>query len=467
MTHSSGQRLAKTDTDVLIIGAGISGLYAAYRLEKSSISYVVLEAETRAGGRVFSRSELHSHLGLTLDEGANLINSTDTLALKLMNNFGIKYVRRLTQGTDSMHYLIDGREFTQEAMDQMLFTDSEAAISKIVDDQAIWRTDEERDVDPKFVNESISSYLARISAGPILQKVLRSFFWSEYGRTLEELNLYVLFDYLEIDMNCPCFKLIPNVDEAYTVPKGTGQIVQSLEGHCHSNIVYGRRVVQVCEDEGILRIDFVNAEGLAGTLTARHLFFAAPLHSLKNIKVSVEGISQIDMDEARRATYARGTKLHLKFTDGFHAKYKFNGILLTDSGEQIWPSSLGQGGSGLLTVLTGPLPQGRAAAVELTAKVLKALDKVYPGLSDSFVAMERSDAPMSYSGALRPGETAHLGIHRGGTHWTTIGEASSPELQGYLEGALRSADLGVSRLLVMRHSTKSSRAHPAPTRLTK
>ena len=38
----------------------------------------ILEAATSRGGRVFSRMEQVSDLGLVLDEGANLINSTDS-----------------------------------------------------------------------------------------------------------------------------------------------------------------------------------------------------------------------------------------------------------------------------------------------------------------------------------------------------------------------------------------------------
>jgi monoamine oxidase len=463
MAEQNGKYIVRTDYEALIVGAGMAGLYAGHRLRHSNVSFAILEADDHAGGRVFSRPERHSHLGLTLDEGANLINSTDTLAIRLMNTFDISYVRRLKPGSDSMHYLVDNKEYSQAEMDQLLFSENPATIDRILAAQQDWRQNEDRDTDPKFVDESIASYADRVGAGPTLMKLLRAFFWSEYGRKLEELNLYVLFDYLEIDLTCPCFKFIPNVDEAYTVPGGTGQISRCLEDSCRDVIAYGRRVVRICESDGVITVEHAGKDGDIRACRTRHVFFAAPLHSLKGIAVSVDGLSQQDIDQARSATYARGTKLHLKFMDGFHAHYRFTGILLTDSGEQIWPSGLGQGGAGLLTVLTGPLPEGRASAVERTGQILKALDRIYPGFSEVFVAMERSDAPMSYSGALQPGETAHLGINDGGTHWTTIGEASSSELQGYLEGALRSADAGVSRYLVHRHNAKATRFrhHPA------
>lgn len=43
---------------VVIIGAGISGLYAATLLEKAGVDYVILEARDRTGGRVLSGPEL-------------------------------------------------------------------------------------------------------------------------------------------------------------------------------------------------------------------------------------------------------------------------------------------------------------------------------------------------------------------------------------------------------------------------
>jgi monoamine oxidase len=39
---------------VIIIGAGVSGLYAGTLLEKAGVDYVILEARKRTGGRVLS-----------------------------------------------------------------------------------------------------------------------------------------------------------------------------------------------------------------------------------------------------------------------------------------------------------------------------------------------------------------------------------------------------------------------------
>ncbi|MNG57194.1 Putrescine oxidase [compost metagenome] len=54
-------------SSVVIIGAGVSGLYAATLLEKAGVDYVILEARNRTGGRVLSGevSGLHVDMGAT------------------------------------------------------------------------------------------------------------------------------------------------------------------------------------------------------------------------------------------------------------------------------------------------------------------------------------------------------------------------------------------------------------------
>ncbi len=405
----------------------------------------MLEAQPHAGGRVYSRPEVNSTLGLTLDEGANLVNSTDTLAIRLLNRFDIKYVRRLAPGADSMHYIYQDRHYDQAEMDALLFRAEGHAMAPIASGQQVWMADDDRANDQRFIFESIATFLERIGAGDMLTVMMRSFFWSEYGRGLEELNLHVLFDYLHVDAAQKQFRLIPNVDEAYTVPGGLAQITRALEAQSHEHIRYGRWVTRIDDRDN----DLISVEARVGSgveiYAAQAVFFAAPLHSLNKIGVSVEGVSPEALAEARSATYARGTKLHLKFKNGFHKIYRYSGILLTDSGEQIWPSSAGQGGAGLLTVLTGPVPDDAAAMAERVQRVLRVIDIVAPGVSTHFAGAERSEAPMSYSGALRPGDDAELDLARGGKRWFTIGEAASPDLQGYLEGALRSAHEAAAR----------------------
>ena len=73
---------------VLILGAGMAGLVAAYELSKAGHDVTVLEARTRPGGRVHTLREPFSD-GLFAEEGAARIPSNHDLTLKYVKEFAL------------------------------------------------------------------------------------------------------------------------------------------------------------------------------------------------------------------------------------------------------------------------------------------------------------------------------------------------------------------------------------------
>jgi monoamine oxidase len=72
--------------DVIIVGAGISGLAAAYEAKKAGLSFVVLEAKDRVGGRIHSHTFSNS---LVVELGAEWIGKTHSHLLKVCRELGI------------------------------------------------------------------------------------------------------------------------------------------------------------------------------------------------------------------------------------------------------------------------------------------------------------------------------------------------------------------------------------------
>lgn len=66
----SGAKAVPTNPDVVIVGAGASGLAAAQMLAQRGVSFVVLEAKDRIGGRAFTDN---STFGVPFDHGASWI----------------------------------------------------------------------------------------------------------------------------------------------------------------------------------------------------------------------------------------------------------------------------------------------------------------------------------------------------------------------------------------------------------
>lgn len=72
---------------VLVIGAGIAGLSAAYRLHKAGFSVTVLEASERVGGRMSSDTVE----GCVFDRGAQFLSRSYTSLLPLIEEVGLGY----------------------------------------------------------------------------------------------------------------------------------------------------------------------------------------------------------------------------------------------------------------------------------------------------------------------------------------------------------------------------------------
>lgn len=89
--------------DVIVVGAGLSGLTAARELKRSGASVLVLESRDRVGGRV------HSHRlegGLTLDLGAQFIGDDHVLIQRLADEADLR--RTPLPATGDMLYAAGG-----------------------------------------------------------------------------------------------------------------------------------------------------------------------------------------------------------------------------------------------------------------------------------------------------------------------------------------------------------------------
>ncbi|CAM8945426.1 unnamed protein product [Rhodiola kirilowii] len=75
---------------VAVVGAGVSGLAAAYKLKSRGLNVTVFEADARAGGKLRSVSQD----GLIWDEGANTMTESDMDVSNLLDNLGLREVQQ-------------------------------------------------------------------------------------------------------------------------------------------------------------------------------------------------------------------------------------------------------------------------------------------------------------------------------------------------------------------------------------
>ncbi len=82
--------MAINQEKIFILGAGLSGLYAAYLLKKQGYDVTVLEARDRVGGRIYTKNGI--------DLGGQWISSLHPRVMKLCQSFGLSIYRQFEDG---------------------------------------------------------------------------------------------------------------------------------------------------------------------------------------------------------------------------------------------------------------------------------------------------------------------------------------------------------------------------------
>ena len=127
--------LSKSSDDkrIIVIGAGLAGLSCAYELDQSGYNVILIEARTRAGGRVRTYRDPFAD-NLYAEMGAEYVDSTDNLVHQYCKDFDLRVLpakqydgvfvkgnrlsmKGLKSGADSLPYdgILDGKLFGQES----------------------------------------------------------------------------------------------------------------------------------------------------------------------------------------------------------------------------------------------------------------------------------------------------------------------------------------------------------------
>ena len=455
--------------EVAIVGAGIAGLTAAWRLRQHGVRVRVYEAQGRIGGRMFSLAN-HFPDGQVVELGGELIDTSHVRLRALAAELGLPLDDLLEGDSGRDTWYFDGRAIGEEEIVRA-FVPVAAAIER--DLAAAGDGDYDyRDANPAFRELdaiSIAHWFDREGVDGWLRKLLDVAYTTEMGLECDEQSALNLLTFIGTDADA--FRVFGESDERSHVRGGNDLVPKALAARMDDAIETGHALEAVRGEGGGFALAFRNGSATR-EVRAQQVILALPFTLLRKVRIDV------DLPEAKRRSIAElGYGTNAKLMIGFDRRpwrdHDANGASMSDLAFQTtWETSRKQAGAhGILTNFTGGrhgVELGEGSAADQAARAVADLERLFPG-----VAAARSggrEARMhwpthpwtqgSYA-CFRPGQWSALrgaiGESVGGLHFA--GEHCALETQGFMEGGCESGEiaaaavasrLGIARILQTR-----------------
>ena len=449
---------------IVIVGAGLAGLAAAYRLTQAGLTPRVHEASDRIGGRcwtirgAFREGQIAEHGGELIDQGHSAIRHlASELGLKLEN-----LLRAEVNGTEPTYYF-DGSHYSyDQATDdiksiwQQLHSDVSAASYPTLYNSYTPRGYE-------LDHMSILDWINRYVPGGIASKLgqlLDVAYTIEYGADSAEqssLNMLYLLAYSGQGQ----LRIFGPSNEKYHVVGGNDQIATRLGSSLAGQIRTGSELVAIVRNpSGTYTLTF--KEGLSTrTVTADRVILALPFSILRSsVDYSQAGFSPRKVTAITEQGMGTNSKLHVQFRSRHWTSLESNGETFADTGYQnTWEVTRAQPGrSGILVDYTGGAigaSFGTGTATSRAQQFLGQIEPVLPGLTAQWNGRATLDywpgypwTKGSYSYWKVGQYTAFAGAERereGNCHFA--GEHTSIDFQGYLNGAVETGERAAGEIL--------------------
>ena len=437
---------------VIIIGAGLAGLSAAYKLSQAGHDVTVLEARSRPGGRVHTLRDPFAD-GLYAEAGAARIPNHHHFTLRYAELFGLTLDAFEPRDMPSVYHVRGQRIRVtpgQKVEWPYELTAEERALGlNGMREKYIWSAlIELGDVtDSRWPSpETLGKY----------DQMNRSDFWRSRGASSEAVALLSLGGIDDRVETWSTLFMLRNqalnrqFTQYFKIRGGNDLLPKAFASRLSEKIHYATPVVRIEQQaQGVTAI--FRQAGAYHTLTGEYLICAVPFSVQKNIEVapafSVE--KQLAIEQL---PYLSASKIFLQSKKRFWVDEGLSGFATTDLPvSQVWDTTYAQPGTrGILQAFPISLHSRRVTAMSESERIdfaLEQVDTIYPGMRKHFEGgvtkcWDEDEWARGVASYYKPGQFSSLLPHvarpEGRIHFA--GEHTSVWIGGWMQGALESGD---------------------------
>lgn len=450
-----------TISPVLVVGAGIAGLTAAYRLTQTGVPVSIIEARNHIGGRIQSLSNAAGTFTI-VELGGEFIDSDHTAMLNLVNELGLKTgdLVASASGLVTNTWYFEGRSVPLaeivtafKPLAQQIEKDV-ASTGNIISYKSYNQAAQTLD------NTSISDYLNRYCQNSTLQQLIRIAYVAENGREVDEQSCLNLLLLIGTGTTIDTFSIYGQSDQRYQVIGGNQQVPQRLAERLAGRIETGTVLESIRTlPDGRYRVS-LRADNRTFDRTYERILLTLPFSTLRTVRLAVD-LPPVKRRAIKQLGYGTNAKLITAYQERiWRTHYRSTASVYSDLGFQnTWESTpFAPVTSGLITDFTGGrkgLSLGKNTPEAQAQILLPQLNKISPGIS----ALRQGRAIRAYW----PGEVYTRGSYSCllvGQYTTIVGsqaervgnlffagEHCSLSAPGYMQGGCETGEAAAQEIL--------------------
>lgn len=444
---------------VVVVGAGLAGMTAAYRLRQAGVNVHVYEARDRVGGRCWSARGFAG--GQVGEHGGEFIDTRHVHLRSLATELGLTLDDLWSvwePGSTWLQY-VDG----EVVNGRQLLSVMQPAIRRLVS----FAGGQGRGIAPgasramrRFDEATMADWYEQ-EVGSLDSPAYR--LWASgqagwWGLDPEGLGAGNLIDFYATEYS--------GDDERYTVSGGNDQVLSQIADELGADTVSldsPLESVSLTSDGGY----DLSFGGTSSTVSADRVVFTLPFTTFREVDLSRSGFSAARLAQIEQLGMGTNAKVLLQFDKSFPQESWSGGMQRADAPAfGTWESGGTDPGAddfGLLTVFSGGrVGTGYTAATahdvasdQVVSDTLAAIDAVAPGTAASYNGKSWLDLWVqdpwsrgSYAAFLPTQFTTMfgvLGVAEGAAHFA--GEHTSTFSQGYLNGGVESGSRAAAEVL--------------------
>jgi len=459
------------EDEVMVLGAGIAGLSAAYHLKKNKIPYRLFEASDRVGGRI--QTMTHANPDDQFAElGAEFFEASHASIHQLCKDLSLS-IQEITYEpkVDRAVYWLNGKMVTEKEFRKNLRplimrlaqtkSDAFASFSTEINPRSLVMSTPLKDLDQQSLADLLNTVRGNMDEGTL--QCFENLCISEWGVDTKNINL--LHFMVKLDLEERSNRATP--PKFYRVEGGMSRMAQILGERVQgivpgANLKLGYQLIAIHNKSGGYECTFRTPKG-SDTIWAKQIICTLPFSILKDI----DGIQSLQLGLVKEVIAGASYGTHSKVISTFREppwkkKSKnmpvfqgcFRGQLL---GQSYWDSSRGQAGTrGLLTSQRGG-NVGQSTGVSAVQENLQDLRCFYKDVlaEESALILNWSQKPYAKGSRfnLAPGSYLKFlealvednGLENffiGGEHWSY---ADAGTMNGALDSGIAAAEKALQK----------------------